>query len=215
MHIYCDESGGTGRPDAVFLVAAIAIEHRVAERLVRQLRKTIKPVGEIKGYALSLPHRNLFFDLASSGGLRASVVSCTHRTLLGRWAIAALPGSRIYQALLLESCQHLLTTKQRFLRITCDDGRYKRPTLTMIQEAVKLSLSIRAEKITVEYGPSHDFAGIQIADLIANSVHQILCNHGNADISGLVREAQRAGWLSIRDVGLNDIRPEWLYVATE
>src|SRR5690349_21071558 len=60
MHIFCDESGGTGEKWPCFLITAVAIDHYQAGHVISRLRKRAGVIGEPHGTDLDARQRERF-----------------------------------------------------------------------------------------------------------------------------------------------------------
>lgn len=164
MHIYCDESGGVGR--GVMTLAAVAIEPEAAAILIKQFRADAGILGEVKGSRIDLEERAWFLKLFTESGAYAQVS-------IALSAVKPDPGEdrgqhdiAIYAQLLERSIDPLLLASGGCAEIIIDDGRYGPATLTAIRNDVAAMLGPCGR---AELRQSHHLAGLQIADVIANS----------------------------------------------
>ncbi len=164
MHIYCDESGGVGR--GVMTVAAVAIEPEAASALIERFRADAGIVGEVKGSRIDLEERVWFLKLFADSEAQAQVT-------IALSAVRPDPGENrgqhdiaIYAQLLESAIDPLLLASGGCAEIIIDDGRYGPATLSAIRDDIAAMLGPcgRAELVQ-----SHHLAGLQIADVIANS----------------------------------------------
>jgi hypothetical protein len=165
MQIYCDESGGVGR--GVMTLAAVAIAPDAADSLLTQFRDATGLRGELKGSRIDLEERALFFELFDQSQAKAIIGFSTI-------ALRPEPGEdrgdldqRIYAALLEEAVSHLLLESDGCAGIMIDDGRYGPTTLAHIRDDLA-SLIGPCGRAALEL--SHRSAGLQIADVIANTM---------------------------------------------
>jgi Protein of unknown function (DUF3800) len=165
MQIFCDESGGVGR--GVMTLAAVAISADVADGLVAQFRAQTGLTSELKGSRIDLVERALFFDLFEASNAKAVVGFSTI-------ALRPLPGEdrgdldrSIYVRLLDEVVSVLLLESGGCASITIDDGRYAPATLSLIRDDMAAMIG-PCGNAALEL--SHRSAGLQIADVIANTM---------------------------------------------
>jgi hypothetical protein len=212
-HIFTDESGGSDR--GVFLVSAIQISALAADRLIRTFRKKTKIHNEIKGQKLLPDQRHLFFGLLRrESDAYAVSIACSRTTTLGGWAMSHMDEHLLWSALTVESCLGLPGGVQR-INVTTGGGKYSHPVL----DECRLSM-VEAMKrhrpnalVNMTYSESHASAGVQIADVIANTVFQFQSN-SNTPAANLARELLQpllaSSRLVIREPELREHRPTWI-----
>lgn len=214
MHIFCDESGGTDPANHVFLVAAIAIDPSVARRSIKALSKALRVRGEIKGHDLSLPQRSIFFDiLGRCLDVSMTVIVCGRADGVGAWAMAALDEAVVYGALVEEACSALRVPTDGRVSVTLDGGRYPKGKAEAVRRVLTEQIGIARSgcRLNVSYADSATVSGIQVADIIANSVYQSLGRSAIAPhVMDLMRPLIDAGRLTIRSAELIRLRPGWL-----
>lgn len=219
MQIFCDESGGADPANELFLVAAVVLPPAGAKRLLKSFCKAVRWKGaEVKGHSLAPGQRRVFFDLLNrEAELGSVVVSCGRRDPLGGWAMAALAESELYGHLLREACSGLAGAGAGPLTITPDGGRYKRAELSAIAAGLAEAVQAGAEaqrKVRVGFGDSASLPGLQVADVVANTVFQALGGTAAAEVaSALLEPLRSSGRLSLRLVELAGCRPAWLEAA--
>ena len=180
MQIFCDESGGCDVADKhTFLVSAIAIDTRDATNVLKKFRKITKAKGEIKGGLLQDSHRKTFFDILSEEIENSSViVTSANSTDLGRWAIKELGERSIYHKMLGEACASFDKKEASRVNIFPDSGRYSKHELSCIQKDLERKLGeVYGVPVSMSFHDSRSQDGIQLADIVANSVYQ-LCGAG-------------------------------------
>ncbi len=218
MQIFCDESGGTDPANDLFLAATVAIPLTGATRLLKSFRKATRWTGgEVKGHRLTPEQRRVFFDLfCREDDLGSIVVSCSRRTLVGGWAMGALSEIELYGHLLREACVDLVPATSQHVTITPDGGRYKKSELHKI--ALHLAREVQqrspAAPVTVSFADSASVAGLQVADVVANTAFQAQTVAANAELAGtLLAPLRLTGRLVMRPVEIADGRPAWLSSA--
>ncbi len=164
MPIYCDESGGIGR--GVMTLAAILIDEDDAESILLQYRNLTGLTGELKGSRIDLNDRAIFFDLLAASTAKAEVGI----------AISALkpePGEdrgahdiEIYAQLMNDTVGKLLPGGGACISVVMDTGRYDDRILAEIRGDIAALIGPWNGAHLAE---SHRLAGLQIADVIANT----------------------------------------------
>jgi len=214
--VYFDESGGVGDSKGVFAVAATMAMPEQAKRLIKDLRKATGLPHEIKGSGLPLSARRIFFDLLGklSSGVSVAVV-CDRKTSLGAWAMGndQLPEHLLWTELHIEACCRLPIDGCRLL-LSPDGGRYQKAILhdvvrPMLHEQIEARTTAAVE--SVDFVSSHHVTGVQIADLVVNSVYHMYTESRDApEIRELIVQACDRGVLLVHDVELQGRRPSWL-----
>lgn len=213
VHIYCDESGGIDSTNHSFLVSAVSISPHDAARFVKAFRKITGRKGEIKGGRLEKSERELFFSaLADGSDYQSVVVTCCNTKPLGKWAKKTFHERDIFAAMLAECCLEMPYECASSLNIISDGGRYPRNAMPSISGQVASCLSAERQwDAKISFADSRDHAGIQIADVIGNSVFQMLksepADFGNHDLCGPL---VRSGRLIINATTINGKKPNWL-----
>jgi hypothetical protein len=164
MNIYCDESGGVGR--GIMTLAALAIADEDAEAVLYRFRAVTGHQGELKGSRIDLGERALVFELMANHQFQASVsiaISAVHPE----------PGEdrgdhdiAVYAALLEDAIARLLPLSGGCAQILIDDGRYAPETLALVRSEIG---SLIGPFGSAGLEVSHAKAGLQLADVIANS----------------------------------------------
>lgn len=167
MPIYCDESGGTSAGAMVF--AGVSIEADAADQLLHRFKEVTAIRGEMKGSRISLVERGLFFELLDRFDGRAIVAQ-----LPGKRA-PAVPGEKdrdlkAYVALLEEVVEAWLPETSGCAEVIIDDGRYAPATLGLVRKDIAERLGTCGQ---ARLADSRRSAGVQIADVIANSVFNL------------------------------------------
>lgn len=203
-HIFCDESGGSDRASGAFVAAAVEIVPSEASRLLKRFRHAARISGEVKGHRLVARQRRIFFDmLARHTEIGGIAVTCGHSDTLGAWAFDNLREIDLYGHMMIEACRALPGA----VSVTLDGGRYKKAPADVVRQTISRALGAAH----VDFGNSATLAGLQIVDVIANTVFQSL---GRTDLAPVATEVLEplicSGRLSIRPVRLEAICPAWL-----
>ncbi len=199
MNIWCDESGGVGR--GAMTLAAVAMPQDAADALLEAYRAATGLSRELKGSRIDLEERRHFFGLFGKTGAKA-VVS------IALSALAPLPGEdrgdhdqAIYAALLEDAVGTLVKTETGCTALTFDDGRYDPKTLAKIRAHVA-ALVGPFGLATLEL--SHRAAGLQIADVIANSFfNRALVSKRQPAIAAMIQPFLDSGQIVMRILSRN------------
>lgn len=210
MHVFCDESGGTGRDDSLFLTAAAPLSADEAARVMKKFRKATGMRGEIKGSRLTFKQRNLFFDLLnSSTDAPIGVAYCDGHSPLGNWALGSIKEQDLWAELLIESV--LLIGKGNFITVSAD-RRYHGSQAHRLRDHIGTSIAniVGANRVQVQFVDSENSNGIQIADIVANTVYRILA--GKEFLEDILTWIPEQKFV-IRPLALKTKRPHWLESA--
>ncbi len=165
MPIYCDESGGVGR--GVMTLAALSITAEAADNVLSRFRSVTGLAGELKGSRIDLAERALLFELLEPGnwtatvGIAISVLKPEPGEDRGDHDIA------VYSALIDDVIASMLAARGTDCSdVIIDDGRYGVETLALVRNSVGRLIGPLG---TATLAVSHILAGLQIADVIANS----------------------------------------------
>ena len=195
MPIYCDESGGIGR--GVMTLAALSIEANAADNILSRFREVTGLTSELKGSRIDLAERALLFELLEPGDWHATVGI----------AISALkpePGEdrgdhdiAIYSGLLDDVIGSMLVNRGSDCSdVIIDDGRYGIETLALVRNSVgRLVGPLGSASLAI----SHVLAGLQLADVIANSFfNRALVSERQARLAAIVAPFLDSGKIKLR-----------------
>ena len=195
MPIYCDESGGVGR--GVMTLAALSIEANAAEAVLSRFREINGLRGELKGSRINLSERALVFEMLALQQWKAIVGI----------AISALkpdPGEdrgdhdiATYAALLDDVVSTIIDAgKAGCGDVIIDDGRYGADTLALVRNAVgRLVGPLGTARLAI----SHEVAGLQLADVIANTFfNRALPNSRQGRMAAIVAPLLESGQIEMR-----------------
>ena len=194
MPIYCDESGGVGR--GVMTLAAVDIAADQADQLLADFRAATGYMGELKGSRIDLVRRALFFEMFAA---------CPANATVGI-AISALkhdPGEdrgdhdiATYAALLNDVVGSMLPGVASCESVIIDDGRYGPNTLSKVRDDIGRLVGPCG---TAQLELSHRLAGLQIADVIANSFfNRALVNDRQGRMAAVVAPLLENGRIQMR-----------------
>ena len=195
MPIYCDESGGVGR--GVMTLAALSIEPEAADNILLRFRELTGLTSELKGSRIDLTERALLFKLLESSDWNATVGI----------AISALkpePGEdrgdhdiAIYSRLLDDVIGSMLDVGGIACSdVVIDDGRYGVETLKLVRNSVGRLVGPLG---TASLAVSHILAGLQLADVIANSFfNRAMVTERQARLAAIVAPFLEIGKIKLR-----------------
>jgi hypothetical protein len=147
--------------------AGVSIAAEDAEALLLRFKDVTALRGEMKGSRISLPERGLFFELLERFRGRAFVSELVPNGAAGRTD----RDLRAYAALLGDVVMAWLPMIGERPEILIDDGRYDPSTLSLVSAEIA---SLIGKCGRTRLADSHRSAGIQIADVIANSVFNLV-----------------------------------------
>ena len=212
MPIYVDESGSL--PAGAMIMAGVEIEADGALALLDRFKAVTGLRGELKGSRIALIERALFFELFQRFGGRAQV--CVVRDDAQR--VGVRPADiDVYVALLTQLVNEWTPIAGNCVDVIIDTGRYD----AMAVEAVRLNI----EKLLASCGSaqmieSQRSAGVQIADVIANSFFNIAISSARSyKIRTIVEPFIEADFIRISDLrdlpGQRAISPQTKHPAVQ
>ncbi len=164
MNIYCDESGGVGR--GVMTLAALSMSHDEAEGVLSRFRAVTGLTGELKGSRIDLGERGLLFELLGKTTFHAAVSIAISAVKPDIGEDRGDHDVAVYRALMNDAVSRLLPESGGCAEIHMDDGRYDAAILASVRADIAKDLGPFG---TVRFDLSHTLAGLQLADVIANS----------------------------------------------
>jgi hypothetical protein len=169
MTIYCDESGGLNAGAMTF--SAVMLTPKAAADIHARFRGVTGLRGELKGSRISLVERAYLLELFDRAGGRAWVAVAT-RDKLAQNPGGTLPSDlALYAALLnLAIGRWLPETGGVCTDVVIDDGRYDPKILAHVREEIQAGLGQWGRASLAD---SRRSDGVQIADVIANSLFNI------------------------------------------
>ncbi len=164
MNIYCDESGGVGR--GVMTLAALAIPEAQADQVLDRFKSVTGVKGEVKGSRIDLAERAFLFELLGKTDFSASVSVAISATKPDQGDDRGDHDRAIYSALLAQAIKDLLPRTSGCAHVMIDDGRYAPAVLELVRADVG---AIIGPFGLSQLQRSHLAAGLQLADVMANS----------------------------------------------
>jgi hypothetical protein len=147
-------------------LAAVCIEPAIADQLLTDFRRETGLGSELKGSRIDLDERALFFDLFERSTARAMVGVAISAVKPALGEDRGDHDQLVYAALLDDAVAALLPKALGCTDVIIDDGRYDQATLAPIRtEIARLIGPCGLASLEL----SHRSAGLQIADVIANT----------------------------------------------
>jgi hypothetical protein len=196
LPIYVDESGSLSA--GAMIMAGVQIEAEAASRLLDRFRAVTGLRGELKGSRIALIERAFFFELLERFGGRAVVgIAQDQHPDTGQRP----EDFDVYVALLKQLVDDWLADAGDCPRILIDAGRYDALVLENVRQDVARMLESCGTAHLVD---SRRSAGIQIADVVANSMYNLAIGSNRAGrirtildpflASGLIRTHALQHW---------------------
>ncbi len=169
MTIYCDESGGLNAGAMTF--SAVMLTPQAATEIHERFRGVTGLRGELKGSRISIVERAYLLELFDRAGGRAWVAVAS-RDKLAQNPGGTLPSDlALYAGLLnLAIGRWLPETGGVCTDVVIDDGRYDPKILAHVREEIPEGLGQWGRASLAD---SRRSDGVQIADVIANSLFNI------------------------------------------
>jgi hypothetical protein len=169
MTIYCDESGGLNADAMTF--SAVMLTPKAAADIHARFRSVTGLRGELKGSRISIVERAYLLELFDRAGGRAWV-AVAERDKLARNPGGTLPSDLALYASLLNLAigRWLPETGGVCTDVVIDDGRYDPTILAHVREEIQAGLGQWGRASLADSKRSD---GVQIADVIANSLFNI------------------------------------------
>ena len=182
MPIYCDESGGVGR--GVMTLAAVNIGAEEADAILARFRAVTGHLGELKGSRIDLAERALLFEFFENSAATATVGIAISALKPDPFADRGDHDIAIYTALLNDVVGSMLPAIPTCESVIIDDGRYGTDVLSKVRDDIGRLVGPCG---TAQLELSHRLAGLQIADVIANSFfNRALVNERQGRMAAIV-----------------------------
>lgn len=213
MQIFCDESGGKEKNS--FIVSAVRGDGGEIARAVKKMKRAARINGEMHGWELEMWQIERIFGVLSHHPDTIAVsVACGRDHLVGGFAMGELDEPDLWGEMVTESCLPLYDARVR--GIVPDRPRYKANVCDVIQGRIAADVARRTglPAVPVSWADSQRSPGIQIADIISNTVWRSRQNVPEAArCRELLAEAQARGQVVVQLLELAERRPEWVEQA--
>jgi hypothetical protein len=188
MTIYCDESGGLNTGAMTF--AAVMLSPDAAAAVHARFRAVTGLRGELKGSRISLTERAYLLELFDRAGGRAWVAVAKRDNLAPPADGRLATDLALYTALLdLAVSNWLPETGGVCTDVVIDDGRYDPVILAGVRETIQAGLAGWGQASLAD---SRRSDGVQIADVIANSLFNVEIGSPRAHRIGIILEPMLA-----------------------
>ncbi len=188
MTIYCDESGGLNTGAMTF--AAVMLSLDAAAAIHARFRAVTGLRGELKGSRISLTERAYLLELFDRAGGRAWVAVAKRDNLAPPADGRLATDLALYTALLdLAVSNWLPETGGVCTDVVIDDGRYDPVILAGVRETIQAGLAGWGQASLAD---SRRSDGVQIADVIANSLFNVEIASPRAHRIGVILEPMLA-----------------------
>ena len=168
MTLYCDESGGLSAGAMTF--AAIALSPAAADAVLARFRAITGLRGELKGSRINTTERGLLFEILAQHDARGWV-AVADGAALATAKRSSHTDLWLYSRLLeLAVGAFLPASGGACADVVIDAGRYDPFILAGVRSEIQAALGKWGDASVAE---SHRSAGIQIADVIANSIFNL------------------------------------------
>lgn len=197
MPIYCDESRGVGR--GVMTFAGVEIDADRAEALLARFRTVTAFHGEVKGSRIELAERALLFEMIKDSDAHILVGIAISALVPDGDGDRGDHDTRVYAALLEDVVATMLADVGECPNVVVDDGRYGPVTLGAIREDIAALVGPCG---TAQLDLSHRLAGLQIADVVANTFfNRALVNERQGRMAAIAAPLLENGQIKMRVLG--------------
>ena len=178
------------------VLAAVEIAAEEADRLLTRFRAATGYLDEVKGSRIDLIRRGVFFDLFTDSDANATVGIAISALRPDQNADRGDHDIATYAALLNDVVGAMLPDALSCESVIIDDGRYGPETLSKVRDDVGRLVGPCG---TAQLELSHRLAGLQIADVIANSFfNRALVNDRQGRMAAVVAPLLENGRIKMR-----------------
>ena len=197
--LFGDESGGWNI--GIMTFAIVAIRPSAANRIVERYRTVSGLRGEVKGSRIGMIDRAFLLERMVAEDARCWVRTASRRDKgLGADDVQDLD---VYAALLRQTTVAAVTAMERHrphddtLDVTIDTGRYDDGILAAMTGPLRRL--VRADTVVTTH--SHRSPGVQLADVVANCVYNVMMGSDRgARISAIIEPWLADGTLSVEPI---------------
>lgn len=176
-------------------LAALAIAEDDADAVVERFRAVTGLSSELKGSRIDLGERALIFELLGDVPFHASVSVAISAVRPGVGQDRGDHDVAIYAALLDDAITRLLPSSGGCAQILIDDGRYADATLALVRADIAALIGPFG---SAALELSHMKAGLQLADVIANSFfNRALVSDRQARMAAIVAPFLESGRIAM------------------
>lgn len=169
MTLYCDESGGVSA--GAMTMAAISLSPEDAEAVVARFRAVTGLQGELKGSRINTTERALLFEILAQRDARGWVAVADGPRLVAA-KHAGESDLQLYSRLLdMTVGTFLPVSGGACVDVVIDEGRYDPRILAHVRRDIQAALGHWGHASLAD---SSRCAGVQIADVVANSFFNLV-----------------------------------------
>jgi len=201
--IYCDESGGVGR--GVMTMGAIYIEETQAEAILQRYRDVIGLKGELKGSRIDLAERAFVMEMIAQSDAKAMISIALSATEPEKGQDRGKHDIAVYASLMDDAVGSLLPATNGCDSVWMDTGRYGEPVLEKVRRDIA---EIAGPWNLSRLEESDKLAGLQLADVIANSFYNRARVSGKqARVAAILQPMLDSGQFDMRILDGEDVDP--------
>ena len=177
-------------------LAAVMIEPAAAHEMLTRFRAATGLTGELKGSRINMEERAFALDLFVKANARATIGIAISALKPAAGADRGDHDRKTYAALLEDVIGALLIEAQGCGGVIIDDGRYDVATLAPIRTEIAALVGPCSQ---ARFELSHRSAGLQIADVIANTFfNRALVSPRQNDLASMVQPMLDNGQMVMR-----------------
>lgn len=177
-------------------LAGVDMAAEAADGMLDRFRAVTGYLGELKGSRIDLAERSLLFELFKDSGGTATVAIAISAVKPDKGEDRGDHDVAVYAALLNDVVGAMLPEIPTCDSVIIDDGRYGTETLAHIRDDIGRLVGPCS---TAQLELSHRSAGLQIADVIANSFfNRALVNERQGRMAAIVAPLLDSGQIKMR-----------------
>lgn len=180
-------------------LAGVEIDADRAEALLARFRTVTAFHGEVKGSRIELAERALLFEMIKDSDAQILVGIAISALVPDGDGDRGDHDTRVYAALLEDVVATMLADVGECPNVVVDDGRYGPVTLGAIREDIAALVGPCG---TAQLDLSHRLAGLQIADVVANTFfNRALVNERQGRMAAIAAPLLENGQIKMRVLG--------------
>lgn len=179
-------------------LAALSMPAEEAEAMLARFRSVTGWHGELKGSRIDLAQRALLFELLEESSAQATVAIAISATKPEPGEDRGDHDIETYLRLIETAVTHRIANpgEHEERSVILDDGRYGPHALAAVQQNVAELIGPRG---TVKLALSHELAGLQFADVIANSFfNRAMATERQARMAAIVAPMLESGRITMQ-----------------
>jgi len=181
LALFCDESGGISAGAMIF--AAVSITAEAADAVIGRFRAITGLRGELKGSRITSTERGLLFEILWQHDARAWV-AIADGDVLNNWQQLGGSDMALYARLLDTAVAAWIPASGGVCAdVVIDEGRYDARILNRVRGDIQALLGNWGHASLVD---SRRCSGVQIADVIANSIYNVTIKSARAARTNMI-----------------------------